>query len=138
MHSDGRRWSVKLANSAMTERSDIYEGAGIGYTLAAAKERHFYRWVLDKDHRILLGVHSRYGLHTRAVTQFGDPLSEGFSHFVTSMTAPVASGWSGCRVGFAPTGKRRLITAHTLSRHSLRPKADFHGSLDIGRRRHRD
>lgn len=24
-----------------------------------------------------------------------DPLSEGFSHFVTSMTAPVASGWSG-------------------------------------------
>jgi hypothetical protein len=28
------------------------------------------------------------------------------------MTAPVASGWSGCRVGFAPTGKRRLCTAH--------------------------
>jgi hypothetical protein len=26
---------------------------------------------------------------------------------------PVASGWSGCRVGFTPTGKRRLITAHT-------------------------
>jgi hypothetical protein len=29
------------------------------------------------------------------------------------MTAPIASGWSGCRVGFAPTGKRRLVTAHT-------------------------
>src|SRR5471030_2807911 len=29
------------------------------------------------------------------------------------MTAPVASGWSGCRVGLAPTGKRRLSTAHT-------------------------
>jgi hypothetical protein len=28
------------------------------------------------------------------------------------MTAPIASGWSGCRVGFAPTGKRRLSTAH--------------------------
>src|SRR4029077_9804840 len=41
--------------------------------------------------RGLLGVHSRYGLHTRAVTVFRDPLSEGFSHFVTSMTAPVAS-----------------------------------------------
>jgi hypothetical protein len=41
--------------------------------------------------------------------------TEGFSHFVTSMTAPVASGWSGCRVGLAPTGKRRLLTAHTLS-----------------------
>jgi GAF domain-containing protein len=31
--------------------------------------------------------------------------------------APVASGWSGCRVGLAPTGKRRLVTAHTLSSH---------------------
>src|ERR1700727_3409241 len=39
--------------------------------------------------------------------------TEGSSHFVTSMTAPVASGWSGCRVGLAPTGKRRLFTAHT-------------------------
>ncbi len=29
------------------------------------------------------------------------------------MSAPVASGWSGCRVGLAPTGKRRLCTAHT-------------------------
>jgi len=37
----------------------------------------------------------------------------GFSHFVTSMTAPIASGWSVCRVGLAPTGKRRLCTAHT-------------------------
>src|ERR1700680_536349 len=67
--------------------------------------------------RGLLGVHSRYGLHTRAVTVFRDTLSEGFSHFVTSMTAPVASGWSVRRVGFAPTGKRRLVTAHGLSRH---------------------
>src|SRR5450631_1848366 len=62
--------------------------------------------------RGLLGVHSRYGLHTRAVTVYRDPLTEGFSHFLTSMTAPVASGWSGCRVGLAPTGKRRLSTAH--------------------------
>jgi hypothetical protein len=71
----------------------------------------------------LLGVHSRYGLHTRAVTVFRDTLSEGFSHFVTSMTAPVASGWSVRRVGFAPTGKRRLVTAHGLSglSHVVRP-----------------
>ena len=67
--------------------------------------------------RGLLGVHSRYGLHTRAVTVFRDTLSEGFSHFVTSIAAPVASGWSGCRVGFAPTGKRRLFTAHAKNRH---------------------
>src|SRR5215208_2734630 len=66
--------------------------------------------------RGLLGVHSRYGLHTRAVTVYRDTLSEGFSHFVTSMTAPVASGWSGRRVGLAPTGKRRLVTAHTHCR----------------------
>jgi hypothetical protein len=31
------------------------------------------------------------------------------------MTAPVASGWSGCRVGLAPTGKRRLCAAHAKS-----------------------
>jgi hypothetical protein len=32
-------------------------------------------------------------------TVFRDPLSEGFRHFVASMPAPVASGWSGRRVG---------------------------------------
>jgi hypothetical protein len=42
-------------------------------------------------------------------------LSEGFSHFVSSIAAPVASGWSRRRVGLAPTGKRRLFTAHTRS-----------------------
>ena len=67
--------------------------------------------------RDLLGVHSRYGLHTRAVTVYRDTLTRGFSHFVTSMTAPLASGWSGCRVGLTPTGKRRLSTAHTQSGH---------------------
>ena len=46
-----------------------------------------------------------------------DTHSEGFTYFVTSIAAPVASGWSGRRVGFAPTGKRRLVTAHTPSRH---------------------
>src|ERR1700739_1877226 len=58
--------------------------------------------------RGLLGVHLRCGPHTRAVTVFRDTLSEGFSYFVTSIAAPVASGWSGRRVGLAPTGKRRL------------------------------
>jgi hypothetical protein len=31
------------------------------------------------------------------------------------MTAPIASGWSGCRVGFTPTEKRRLPTAHATT-----------------------
>ncbi|WP_239591042.1 hypothetical protein, partial [Vitreimonas flagellata] len=42
---------------------------------------------------------------------------EGFSQFVTSLSAPIASGWSICRVGLAPTGKRRLCTAHAESGH---------------------
>jgi hypothetical protein len=36
------------------------------------------------------------------------------------MTAPIASGWSDCRVGLAPTGKRRLCTAHASSGHRCR------------------
>ena len=70
--------------------------------------------------RGLLGVHSRYGLHTRAVTVYRDTLTRGFSHFVTSMTAPVASGWSGCRVGLTP------LESAAFSRRT--PKADFRRS----------
>jgi hypothetical protein len=33
------------------------------------------------------------------------------------MTAPVASGWSGCRVGLAPAGKRTFSTAHARNGH---------------------
>ena len=83
--------------------------------------------------RGLLGVHSRYGLHTRAVTVYRDTLSEGFSHFVTSMTAPVASGWSGCRVGLAPTGKRRLFTAHATSRLMHRSKRHLYSITSSAR-----
>ena len=50
---------------------------------------------------------------TLARSPIRDPLSEGFSHFVTSMAAPVASGWSGCRVGLAPTGKTPPFHGHT-------------------------
>ena len=56
---------------------------------------------------------TRVAACTLALSPLRDTLPEGFSHFVTSMTAPVASGWSDARVGLAPTGKRRLITAHT-------------------------
>src|SRR5882757_6258005 len=56
-------------------------------------------------------AHSRRHLY---VTRY----TEGFSHFVTSMTAPVASGWSVRRVGLSPTGKRRLLTAHANTGHS--------------------
>ena len=37
----------------------------------------------------------------------------GFSHFVASTTALIATGWSeSCRTGFAPVEKQRLFTAH--------------------------
>src|SRR6516165_4733634 len=54
---------------------------------------------------------------TLALSPVRDTLPEGFSYFVTSIAAPVASGWSGRRVGLAPTGKRRLVTAHGQSGH---------------------
>src|SRR4249920_3892656 len=57
---------------------------------------------------------------TLALSPIRDTHSEGFSYFVTSIAAPVASGWSVCRVGFSPTGKRRLSTAHAMSRPSGR------------------
>ena len=59
----------------------------------------------QRPFRGLLSVHSRYGLHTRAATIFEARFTGGFNRFVTSTVAPVASGWSGCRVGLSPTGK---------------------------------
>jgi hypothetical protein len=41
----------------------------------------------------------------------------GCRHFVASMPAPIASGWSGRRVGLAPTGKSAaFFTARAESR----------------------
>ena len=38
---------------------------------------------------------------------------EGFSRFVTSTTAPIATGWSdSCRAGLTPAGRPCLCTAH--------------------------
>src|SRR6266545_20577 len=59
---------------------------------------------------------TRVAACTLALSPIRDTLIEGFSHFVTSMTAPIASG--DCRVGLATTGKRRLCTAHAKSSHS--------------------
>jgi hypothetical protein len=70
-------------------------------TMASAVllERHRYSFIAVDFHHILLAglpahslalrpAHSRGHLYVTCYT-------EGFSHFVTSMTAPVASGWSG-------------------------------------------
>lgn len=42
---------------------------------------------------------------------------EGFGSFVSSTTAPIATGWSNsCRVGIAPTEDQHLCTAHIVTR----------------------
>src|SRR6266404_70488 len=74
---------------------------------------------------------TRVAACTLALSPIRDTLIEGFSHFVTSMTAPIASGWSGCRVGLAPTGKRRLFTAHANTGHSCMRS----GVTELGRKR---
>src|ERR1700682_1964585 len=62
--------------------------------------------------RGLLGVHTRYGLPARGVASATLSI-RGFGSFVTSTTAPIATGWSNsCQVGVAPTEERRLGTAH--------------------------
>ena len=51
---------------------------------------------------------TRVTARTLALSPNRDTLIEGFSHFVTSMTAPIASGWSVCWVGLA----RKALPLH--------------------------
>ena len=100
-----------------------YPGAAAGRTLRSASPSRIslprkgcrvgLRIVLFED----CSAFTHVTACTLALSPIRDTLIEGFSHFVTSMTAPIASGWSGCRVGLAPTGKRRLVTAHTRNGH---------------------
>jgi hypothetical protein len=53
----------------------------------------------------LLAAFTRVAARTLAPSPISDRLPGGFRHFVASMPAPVASGWSGCRAGFAPAGE---------------------------------
>src|ERR1700720_3435941 len=95
-----------------------YPGAAAGRTLRSASPSRIslprkgcrvgLRIVLFED----CSAFTRVTACTPPLSPIRDTLIEGFSHFVTSMTAPIASGWSGCRVGFAPTGKRRGCSAH--------------------------
>jgi len=102
-----RRFAVILAE----------DGARIGGDVGC------YSFIAVDSHHILLAGLPAHSLalrpaHSRS-HQIRDPLIEGFSHFVTSMPAPVASGWSGRRVGLSPTGKRRLVTAHVACRSTI-------------------
>src|SRR5271169_3974300 len=82
-----------------------YPGAAAGRTLRSASPRRIslprkggrvgLRIVLFED----CSAFTHVTACTLALSPIRDTLIEGFSHFVTSMTAPIASGWSGCRVG---------------------------------------
>jgi hypothetical protein len=54
-----------------------------------------------------------------ALSPIRGTLIKGFSHFVTSMTAPIAPA-GAIAGGLARTGKRRLCTAHTQNGHQGR------------------
>jgi hypothetical protein len=55
-----------------------------------------------------------YSLHTLAKSLNVTLYIEGFSHFVTSMTAPITSGRSDLAGwDLYPLEKRHLFTAHT-------------------------
>ena len=96
-----------------------YPGAAAGRTLRSASPSRIS--LPRKSGRVGLRIvlfevcsaFTRVTACTLALSPIRDTLIEGFSHFVTSMTAPIASGWSGCRVGLAPTGERRLVTARS-------------------------
>ena len=100
-----------------------YPGAAAGRTLRSASPSRISlpRKGCRVGLRIVLfeacSAFTRVTACTLALSPIRDTHSEGFSYFVTSIAAPAASGWSDCRVGLAPTGKRRLVTAHTHNRH---------------------
>src|ERR1039458_10708374 len=62
---------------------------------------------------------------TLARSPIRDPHSEGFSHFVTSMTAPAASGWSELPGG--PCTHWNIVAFH-----GAHPKQTVKGSLLCG------
>ena len=49
---------------------------------------------LRPDRSAGVSAFTRVAACTLALSPIHDTLIEGFSHFVTSMTAPIASGWS--------------------------------------------
>jgi hypothetical protein len=72
-------------------------------------------WAGRLPHQPFRGPHSvrfRCSLRARQVT-YVTLYTEGFGRFVSSTTAPIATGRNeSCRVGLPPTGKSRLSTAH--------------------------
>src|SRR3979411_1517604 len=89
-----------------------YPGAAAGRTLRSASPSRISlpRKGCRVGLRIVLfevcSAFTRVTACTLALSPIRDTLTRGFSHFVTSMTAPVASGWGGCGGGIASSGQR--------------------------------
>src|SRR5271166_6486795 len=98
-----RRFADVLADARARLGADVDR-----YSFIAVDFHHLLLAGLPAHSLALRPAHARGHLYVAAAT-------EGFSHFVTSMTAPVASGSSVRRVGLSPTGKRRLLTARARS-----------------------
>ena len=64
---------------------------------------------------------TRVAARTLAPSPIVTSYTEGFSHFVTSMTAPVASGWSVRRVGLARTTQAANSLSEARAPTSLPP-----------------
>ena len=69
--------------------------------------------------RGLLSVHSRCGLHTRAVTVFRDRYPKASDISSPPCLLRLLPAGANRRVGLAPTEKRRLVTAHVGRCHSF-------------------
>src|ERR1700687_3636208 len=106
----------RLLPSATKSQRPLGEGLATSCSKLAAFSRPLsdcLRIVLFED----CSAFTRVAACTLALSPICDTLIEGFSHFVTSMTLRLLPAGAVARMGFAPTGKRRLCTAHTLNGH---------------------
>jgi len=86
--------------------------------------------------RGLLSVYSRYGLHARRVAN-ATFCTEGFSSFVASAAASIATAWNEPAPGrnFSPAEDQRLFTAHSgdgvnqVNAHSSESRCSIHSKL---------
>ena len=97
-----RLGSYSLNHPAVSTFPDMAVGSACATTFSRSAQRSL----------TLRPAHSR-------CHQIATRFTGGFNHFVASIVAPVASGWSGSRVGLSPTGKRRLTTAHATCGHTI-------------------
>jgi hypothetical protein len=96
-----------------------YEHSSDGFrsvSLLPERNRQFAKPPL---HPVRVDVRKMLSVHTRCAL-VGAALGVGMCPSRASGWSSLTTLWSGCRVGLAPTGKRRLVTAHTHSgRHTL-------------------